>query len=105
MSAKSPQYADQDYLTTFENDGYVVLRNFFSEQALEVMRKSLREVFSIYAKEGEDVFATVHRLATYEKPLFYRIYQFISRSFISLYPVRLECLPVAQCLLGGQVTH
>ena len=103
MSAKSPQYLEQDYLTTFEKDGYVVLRDFFSEPALEVMRQSLRDVFAIYSKEGEDVFATVQRLATFEKPLFYRIYQFISRSFISLYPVRLECLPIAQSLLGGKL--
>jgi len=100
MSTKPQSYLEQDYLTTFERDGYVVLRNFLSDQALETMRQSLRDVFSVYSVEGEDTFATVQRLATFEKQLFYRIYKFISRSFISLYPVRLECLPIAQQLLG-----
>lgn len=94
---------DQDFVTAFENDGYVVLRNFLSQKGLEEMRKSLRNIFGAYAKPGEDVFATVQRLATSEKELFYRIYKFIAQSFVSLYPIRLECLPVAQRLLGGDL--
>lgn len=94
---------DDDFVSAFERDGYVVLRNFLSDAALEEMRESLRAIFGVYAKDGEDVFATVERLATEEKELFYRIYKFIAKSFISLYPVRLECLPVARTLLGGKV--
>ncbi|MFT5282774.1 MAG: phytanoyl-CoA hydroxylase [Yoonia sp.] len=97
------QILDKEFITAFEKDGYVVLRNFLSENGLETMRQSLRDIFGAYALPGEDVFATVQRLATTEKELFYRIYKFIAQSFVSLYPVRLECLPVAQRLLGGKL--
>lgn len=103
ISAHKTESLDQEFLNTFERDGYVVLHNFLSEAALEPMRQSVRSIFAAYAEDGEDMFATIERLATDEKPLFYRIYKFIAKTFVSLYPVRLECLPIAQRLLGGKI--
>lgn len=103
ISANIEKDLDDDFVAAFDRDGYVVLRNYFSDPALDAMRQSLRSIFEVYAKGGEDIFATVQRLASEEKELFYRIYKFIAKAFVSLYPVRLECLPVAQKLLGGQI--
>ena len=103
ISANIKTKLDDEFAAAFDRDGYVVLRNFFSEPALDAMRESLRAIFEVYSKDGEDVFATSERLATEEKKLFYRIYKFIAKTFISLYPVRLECLSVAQKLLGGKI--
>ena len=103
ISAHQAESLDKEFLSTFERDGYVVRRNFLSEAALEPMRQSVRSIFAAYAEDGEDMFATIERLATDEKPLFYRIYKFIAKTFVSLYPVRLACLPIAQRLLGGNI--
>ncbi|KIC41609.1 hypothetical protein RA27_10270 [Ruegeria sp. ANG-R] len=103
ISAKIDAALDDEFVAAFERDGYVVLRNFLSEPALDAMRQSLKSIFEVYAEEDEQIFDTVERLATKEKELFYRIYKFIAKSFLSLYPVRLECLPVVEKLLGGKV--
>ncbi len=103
VPAKIETELDDNFVTKFEQDGYVVLRNFLSEPALDAIRQSLESIFKVYANEGENIFDTVERLATEEKDLFYRIYKFIAKSFVSLYPVRLECLPIVEKLLGGKV--
>jgi ectoine hydroxylase-related dioxygenase (phytanoyl-CoA dioxygenase family) len=84
-----------------DEDGFVVLRNAFTEDELSDVTGTITYMLSAHAQLGETVSDTCVRLDKENPRLLYRIYQY-SGSTLGVNRVRQACLKFARVLLPGK---